>query len=414
MKKKTLFSPWSALALAFLLAAGCSFPTATGSPKPTTTAVSRPTSFPSLEATINIPPTDTLESCLASGDQETINAMLHGPGSMVWLCQGAVFALTAPVVINADRQQISTIGLPTGDRRAVLRLASGNITSAVVMRDHSNAVLSNVIVDGNRPQLGKRDGDALIYAGGYASGQIIQAVKVMNTRSWSSIHLIEGDTGPGGECRNALVADNDVSSAGTSAEWADGISLACINSIVRNNRIIDATDGGIVIFGAPGSLIEDNLIRAETRTLLGGINMVDYAPYDGNYSGTIVRNNTVDAAAAVIRIGLAMGPRTWGCLPSVSGQDTVHGGTVTGNTLMGSKMQYGFAIDGVTDWTVTGNIDRANHSGSPSQDCASQVASRPAGFQYNPQRAKGTFQPEFQPALLDLALWAILSPRPGE
>jgi hypothetical protein len=63
--------------------------------------------------------------------------------------------------------------------------------------------------------------------------------------------------------------------------WADGISLACTDSVVRNNTIVDATDGAIVIFAAPGSIIEDNVIRAETRTLLGGIKLVDYAVYGG-------------------------------------------------------------------------------------------------------------------------------------
>jgi hypothetical protein len=28
-------------------------------------------------------------------------------------------------------------------------------------------------------------------------------------------------------------------------------------------------------------------------TLLGGINMVDYNPFSGDYSGTVVRNNTI-------------------------------------------------------------------------------------------------------------------------
>jgi hypothetical protein len=54
----------------------------------------------------------------------------------------------------------------------------------------------------------------------------------------------------------------------------------------------DATDGGIVIFGAPGSSVKNNTIVAKTRTLLGGINLVDYAPMNGNYTGTTVTGNT--------------------------------------------------------------------------------------------------------------------------
>ncbi len=197
-------------------------------------------------------------------------------------------------------------------------------------------------------------------------------------------------------------------------QWADGISFTCMNSTVRSNLITDATDGGIVIFAAPGSVIEGNTVRAETRTLLGGINMVDEAVYEGHYTGTIVRNNIIDASGAVIRIGLGMGPRVWGCWgPSEPGH-VITGGTVTGNTLRGAHMQYGYAVDGVTDWTVNGNIDEATHSGRPSQDCGGLLASPPAGFQYNLAHSQGTFQPEFAAAQLDLALWAIVAPRPGE
>jgi Right handed beta helix region len=355
-------------------------------------------------------------SCLESGNQDTINARLVGVAAVAMLCPGAVFELTGPVRITADKQQIYTEGFPTDDTRATLRIVSRRFTAAVIMRDYNEVLLSHVIVDGNRVSLEPMGGDALVYAGGYSRGQIIRGNKIMNTRSWSSLQLIQGhsDSQP---CSDALVEMNEIGPAGTSDNllWADGISLACTNSIVRDNTITDATDGAIVVFAAPGSLIERNTIRAETRTLLGGINMVDAAVYGGDYTGTIVRENIIDASGAVIRIGLGMGTRVWGCvLPYDSGDSMIRGGTVTGNTLRGQYMQYGFAVDGVSQWTVTGNIDEAVHSGRPSVDCGGRLASAPAGFQYNPAHSEGVFQPEFAFAQLDLALWAIPSPRPGE
>lgn len=143
--------------------------------------------------------------------------------------------------------------------------------------------------------------------------------------------------------------------------------------------------------------------------------MVDYDPYDGNYTGTIVRNNAIDAASATIRIALGMGPRVWGCLPAQGApKDTIHGGTVMGNTLHGDFMQYGFALDGVKDWKVGGNSDFSTHTGIPALDCAGKVASAPAGFQWDPAHVQAELQPEFAHAQLDLALWSIISPRPGE
>lgn len=398
--------------LALSLATGCvqqTRPTEQARPTATSTASPPPEMTPSPR------PTASQKPCLASGNQDDINDRLRGPGDVAVLCPGAVFELTGPIVISADGQQVYTEGFPTDARRATMRIVSATLTTAVRMRDYSNAVLSNVIVDGNRPNLGYRGGDALVYAGGSSDRQIIRAVKITEPRSWSALQLIQGHPSPAPPCSNALVEDNEVGPAGSSDEtWADGISLACTKTIVRNNRIIDATDGGIVIFGAPGSFIEDNTIRAETRTLLGGINMVDYDPYDGNYSGTVVRNNGIDASGAVIRIGLGMGTRVWGCLPTESDRDPLHGATVTGNTLRGTRMQYGFAVDGVTDWTATDNVDEATHSGRPTVDCRGTIASAPTGFQFYPPRADGVFQPEFEQAFLELALWAIPSPRPGE
>jgi len=351
-------------------------------------------------------PTATSQPCLASGDQNDINARLRLFGDVAVLCQGAVFELTAPVMISADSQQIYTEGLPIDERRAVLRIVSTEVTTAVLMRDYSDILLSNVIIDGNRPNLGYKDGDALIYAGGYSSGQIFRALKIMEPRSWSALHLIE-------PCSDALIEDNDIGPAGSpDGTWADGISLACTNSIVRNNRIVDATDGAIVIFEAPGSLVEDNIIRAETRTLLGGIHMVSSELYNGNYTGTVVRNNIIEAAGAVIRIGIPMGPRTWLCLDENSNVITIYGGRVTNNILRGEKMQYGFIVDGVRDWTVIDNIDQSTHIGTPTGECNGHIASKPAGFLYYPPRSQGVFQAEFIPAFLELALWAIRDPIP--
>ena len=216
-------------------------------------------------------------------------------------------------------------------------------------------------------------------------------------------------------CSGAIVENNEIGPAGQpNGNWADGISLACTNSVVRNNMITDATDGAIVIFGAPGSLVEGNVIRAESRTLLGGINMVDFGPYEGDYTGTKVYDNVIDAAGAVIRIGLGMGQRVWVCPnPNQESVDTtLFGAVVKGNSLRGKHMQYGFAVDGVRDWTVIDNEDFATHSGTPTVDCRGIVTSPPAGFQYHSDRADGVFQQEFTEANLELALWTIEELRP--
>lgn len=400
-------------ALILSLLAGCSGgapatpPAApTELPPPTATVPAEPTVRPTRTPW----PSPTPRPCISEGDQTYINARLRAANDVAVLCPGAVIELTGPVVFTADGQQVYTEGLPTDDTRAVLRIVSPDLSNAVYMRDFNNAILSHVVVDGNRPALGYKGGDALIYAGGSSTGQVIRHVRIIEPRSWSALQLIQGHPAPEPPCTNALVENNEIGPAGQSdGSWSDGISLGCTNTIVRNNLIVDATDGGIVIFGAPGSIIEGNTIRAEKRILLGGINMVDYnEPYNGDYTGTIVRNNIIDAQGAVIRIGLGMGFRVWGCWPPADDR-VLFGGQVIGNVLRGENMQYGYAVSGVKDWTVLDNRDESTHVGRATRDCYGKIPANPAGFQLDPKRSQGTFQPEFTEGYLDLALMAVRS-----
>ena len=126
-------------------------------------------------------------------------------------------------------------------------------------------------------------------------------------------------------------------------QWADGISLACKDSTVTGNVITDATDGGIVIFGATGSTVSGNTIQVYNRQLLGGINMVDWAPFSGSFSGVTVSGNTIHSAANFIKVGIAMGGMTWGVDNRTDAR--TYGGTVTGNTFTsGTYGYFGYAM----------------------------------------------------------------------
>lgn len=267
-------------------------------------------------------------------------------------------------------------------------------------------MLRSVQVDGNRPQLGPETGQALIEVGGNAANQTIENVHAFDTRSWSTIHLFEGKVLKNGApaCRKAKVLNNTFGPAGEpDGTWADGISMACGISLVANNVIRDATDGAIVVFGAPGTTVRNNTIIAATRQLLGGINMVDYAPVSGNYTDTVVTGNTIDAQGAFIKVGIGMGLGVWTCSTDVN-----YGGTVTNNTLEGDHFGYGFVANGVKDWTVTGSKDLSVHDGVPASACGT-TPSVPTGFE-DENVTSSTLQPEFQPASLDGVLNVSESP----
>ncbi|MBI4541137.1 MAG: right-handed parallel beta-helix repeat-containing protein [Gemmatimonadetes bacterium] len=242
-----------------------------------------------------------------------------------------------------------------------------------------------------------------------ATGQIIRQIRALESRDWTVLHVIGGYG-----CTKALIEENEIGPSGIpDGEWSDGISHGCNDSVARKNTITDATDVGLVIFGAEGSVVEDNVIRARSRTLLTGIGMADILGYGGNFTNVRVRRNVIDAQGATIRVGMLLGHRVFVCMPDsmVAQEPLLYGAIITDNRLEGDHMQYGFAVDGVRDWTVTGNIDNAKHSGTPGLACNGQMPSPPAGFQKYSPRASGQFQAGFREAYLHGALHSVMPPR---
>ncbi len=351
--------------------------------------------------------------CIASGTDAAINAALAGVGAQAVLCPGAVFNLSNSIVFTAANQQIYTQGLPTDSTRATLVVASSSLSTAIVGNGQSGVVVQNIQVNGSRPALGVLSGGgALLEMGGAGSNETVQNIYAHDTRSWSTLHFIEGQvTNNTPACQGGQILNNQIGPAGTATPsatgvWADGISLACGTTMVSGNTVTDATDGAIVVFGAPGSTIQNNTIIAKNQLLLGGINMVDYAPMNGNYTGTVVTNNTINALSAFIKIGIAQGQQVWNCATG-----TNYGGTVTNNTLQGQYMGYGYAITGVTGWTDTGNIDNSRHVGTQTGGgCfGTPAASQPAGYQVE-TATSSTLQSQFVSAVLTNALGTVNSP----
>lgn len=346
---------------------------------------------------VPVPPAGAA-GCVPSGTQAEINAALTGEGATAVLCSGAVFSLSAPVKFTAPGQEIATEANAAAP--ATLRIVSATLPTAVDGNYQDAVTLRSVVVDGNRPALGRLDGNqpALVSMGG-ARDQVVRDNRIVEPRTWSALHFYEGViTGDVPQCQRAQIIGNRIGPAGLSPQWADGISLACGNSLVRDNTITDATDGAIVVFGAPGSTIENNTVVAEKRELLGGINLVDLAPMNGNFTGTVVRGNVIDANGAFVKVGIAMGLRVWHC----DDPGTVHGASVTGNRLRGLHMGYGYAINGVRDWTVTGNTDESRHVGVPTTECGGGQAD-PGGFQVG-SAGTSVLQPEFTSAKLNFAI----------
>ncbi|KAI9063337.1 hypothetical protein FKP32DRAFT_1592598 [Trametes sanguinea] len=324
---------------------------------------------------------------------DRLNTLLNssGPGYILPLCPSVQYFIQAPILFAAQDQEISTVGYPTGDERATLVVAGpvangqGHTTAVDgTCQNCSGVKLRNIQINGTRAGAPPTSGGANIEMGGSNSNQLIEYVRSFDPRSWSCLHIAEGAL----SCNNVTVQNNDIGPCGSDAfqQWADGISVSCQNSLVRNNLVNNPTDGGIVLFGSPGTLVENNTIWVENMTLLGGINMVDYDPWNGNYTNTVVRNNTirggfatdtaeagetkgVNAEDAIIKIGIAIGPRTW--FGDRYFNNVSQSGTVLNNQLTGA-FGYGVAISSATNFTVQGNILVGNTSfiGSSGPNCS--------------------------------------------
>jgi hypothetical protein len=122
-----------------------------------------------------------------------------------------------------------------------------------------NPYLLHPQVNGNRAGAAPTPGGANIEMGGANSNQLIEYVHSYDTRSWSCLHVAEGSL----LCKNVVVQNNDIGPCGSDKfqQWADGISVSCRSAVVQNNEVTDATDGGIVLFGSPGTHVKYNTIR---------------------------------------------------------------------------------------------------------------------------------------------------------
>ncbi|KAI0375936.1 hypothetical protein BV20DRAFT_1048178 [Pilatotrama ljubarskyi] len=370
---------------------------------------------------------------------DRLNALLNssGPGYVLPLCPSVQYFIQAPILFAAQDQEISTVGYPTGDDRATLVVAGpvangqGHTTAVDgTCQNCSGVKLRNIQINGTRAGASPTSGGANIEMGGSNANQLIEYVRSFDPRSWSCLHIAEGAF----TCNNITVQNNDIGPCGSDnfQEWADGISVSCQNSLVRNNMVNNPTDGGIVLFGSPGTVVENNTIWVETMTLLGGINMVDYDPWNGNYTDTVVRNNiirggfateTAEAGEtkgvnqddAIVKIGIAIGPRTW--FGDRYFNNVSLSGTVLNNQLTGA-FGYGIAISSATNFTVQGNTLVGNTSfiGSNGPNCSTtDVTPSPAPFVQDQNTVQSSnIQSGFQLIPDGNSLTCIMPPEGGD
>ncbi|KAL8277012.1 hypothetical protein RQP46_010546 [Phenoliferia psychrophenolica] len=327
------------------------------------------------------------DKCLGSNHNETmINSLFFygGASTTVNLCPSSLILLFAPIQFTAPQQVLTTLGNPTGSTRATLKVTGAGQTNAIwgACDQCAGVRVQNVQVDGNRPGLG------------------VALSPPPKPRGWSVLHVIEGANN---NCAGAVITNNEVGPSGHSpndaAQLHRAMSRRATGNYASGEWITDATDGAIVIFGAPGSVIRGNTIIADKRQLLGGINAIDYKPFNGNYSGVDVSGNTISAVGSMIKVGIAVGPLSWGT-NNVSAEYNFDGrfadNTFTSGPSPSGQFGYGIAVGGHRTPTIVSNSFKdASFGGVSTDTCAIKLP--PFGPLYkDPQTTTaGSFQESF-------------------
>jgi hypothetical protein len=347
---------------------------------------------------------------------DDLQAVLNRGEDLV-LAKGTVYEITQTLTCKKPGQKIYTKNARFPSDYATLRLVNRE-EMMILNASCEGGLIERVIFDGDRyhisvvpkPKIGGGGQPALVRFGGHGGdGMTVRDCVFMNTRTWSTLKMQQG--------AQKLVAENNlflgagVDPRGNGRDlnevpfaWADAISCASSNSLIRNNLIIDPTDVGVVLYAAAGTVVEDNVVAAISRESMGGVNMVDkYQLYALNeektlisYRGVKVRNNTIDAFGGRIHMMLPVGCVVW--VPHWRG-NILTGGEVTGNVLDGEAGGYGIVAHGITDWKITGNISKATYSGLAEYGDHKNPPDDPAAFLYDaPSVEDCTLQSEFVPA----------------
>lgn len=134
--------------------------------------------------------------------------------------------------------------------------------------------------------------------------------------------------------------------------WADGLTVHdCINCIFERNDFVDNTDVDFILGGCQQCSIKNNTLRHTdiyANSTFAGLMIHAWPSTSGNYTGTIVSNNTIDCGQKK-RCGFAMllGAHAW--YPTMS-----YGGSFHDNTITNGRV--GLVIDDFSNAEIYNNL----------------------------------------------------------
>ena len=121
----------------------------------------------------------------------------------------------------------------------------------------------------------------------------------------------------------------------TKMMWADGLTLLSSNgAVVRGNRFVDNSDIDFISGGATNGVFDSNRVLHVLQASFGGLMLDNFnGGTSGDFSGAIVKGNTINCGAQLCDFGIELGPHAWYLSANILG------GTITGNAVSGAKIQ---------------------------------------------------------------------------
>ncbi|MBF0196649.1 MAG: hypothetical protein HQL32_03020 [Planctomycetes bacterium] len=402
-------------------------------------------------------------SLFASAEQinarpgEDLQAILDAGHDLI-LAPSELYPIKRALNFTKPGQRISTGGASRISEYATLRVEGRNNSQLISGSHVSDIIIEKLILDGNKysgPTGNKMAvyRPPLVFLGGDgAKRQVIRHCVLMNSKTWSTLKVHEGGEDILVERNLILAAGSDARGNGVSAgetpfAWGDGISCAATRTTIHHNIILDPTDVGIVLFGAPGSDVKGNVIATISRESLGGINLVDPLYYYKiedkeeteeagesevaeeagetevaeeagesevaeeaeesevdeeaeiaeldrfNYNGLNIHHNTIDCFGARIHIAVPMG-----CGPWAPGKkdNILVGASLSYNHISGGAGGYGFVAHNIDQFTLKHNTSSASYSGR-GDGISNQLPEDPGPFYYTKgSTGSSLLQPEFK------------------
>lgn len=251
----------------------------------------------------------------AAALQSQLNAT--PPGGTVTLAERAVVWVDQPITIPPGVTLVTSGGPAPRNYARMGRLVRTALFGDAMLKLSSGSTLRSVWVDGRRSAVGYNQAAMNVQTFG-GDNVVVDTNRISEAAGWTNFQAL--GTYEGFRCGSEWVRWNLITAYVPShaGGWTDGLSIACENTVVEANHIIDATDVSIVVFRAHPA-VQRSLVRWNTALNAGNSAYGGYVA-DGltgvgavqNFAGTTFDGNQIWASPSQhIDIILSVGTRAW-------------------------------------------------------------------------------------------------------